>query len=78
MVSRSWMLEQLEGVLAFQTPLNIAILMAYYQGFSCSELAERYEMPEECVKVRIHRSRLRVRREFEARVEGSARQHVTE
>ena len=78
MVPRSWLLEQLEGVLAFQTPLNIAILMAYYQGFSCSELAERYEMPEECVKVRIHRSRLRVRREFEARVERSARQHVTE
>ncbi len=78
MVSRSWLLEQLEGVLAFQSPLNIAILMAYYQGFSCSELAERYEMPEECVKVRIHRSRRRVRCEFEARVEGSARQHVTE
>ena len=32
------------------------------------ELADRYQIPQACVKVRLHRSRRRVRREFEARV----------
>ena len=73
MVSRSWMLGQLGHVLGYQSPLNRAILMAYYQGFSCSELADRYQMPKECVKVRLYRSRRRVRREFEARIGRSPR-----
>lgn len=73
MVSTTWLLGQLDNVLGYQSPLNRAMLMAYYQGFSCSELADRYQMPKECVKVRIHRSRRRVRREFEARIGRSAR-----
>ena len=73
MVSKTWLLDQLGGVLGLTSPLNSTILMSYYEGFSCSELAERYGMPEECVKVRIHRGRRRVRREFEARVGRSAR-----
>lgn len=68
MVPMAWMLGQLDSVLGYQSPLNRSMLMAFYQGFSCSELAERYQMPQECVKVRLHRSRRRVRREFEARV----------
>lgn len=67
-VSMTWMLGQLENVLGYQSPLNRSMLMAYYQGFSCSELADRYQIPQACVKVRLHRSRRRVRREFEARI----------
>ncbi len=73
MVSKSSLLDQLGGVLGLTSALNSTILMSYYEGFSCSELAERYGMPEECVKVRIHRGRRRVRREFESRVKRSAR-----
>lgn len=76
MMPTTWLLDRLEAVLGFETQLNAAILMAYYEGFSCAELAERYEMSEQCVKVRIHRSRRRVRRHFEARVEGTVRPRV--
>lgn len=76
MMPTTWLLDRLEAVLSSETRLNAAILMAYYEGFSCAELAERYGMSEQCVKVRIHRSRRRVRRHFEARVEGSARPRV--
>ncbi len=76
MMPTTWLLDRLEAVLSSETRLNAAILMAYYEGFSCAELAERYGMSEQCVKVRIHRSRRRVRRHFEARVEGTVRPRV--
>ncbi len=47
------MLGQLGGVLGLTIPLNSTILMSYYEGFSCSELAERYCLlgtPDECVE----------------------------
>lgn len=63
-----WCLSQMRGVLGRLDPLNECIVRSYYEGFSCGELAERYGMPEERVKVRLHRSRQRIRREFEVRV----------
>ncbi len=48
--------------------LNQRLLMSYYEGFSCQELAERFDLTEESVKLRIHRSRRGLKRVFEARV----------
>ena len=64
-----WCLGELSAMLRRLGPLNERIVRSYYEGFSCRELAERYSLPEETVKVRLHRSRSRIRREFEGRVE---------
>ena len=71
-VSAHWCLEELDDVLEQLSPLNRHIVRRYYEGFSCSELAERYGLPEEAVKVRLYRSRNRIRREFEGRVDQAA------
>lgn len=63
-----WCLGELGGMLRRLGPLNERIVRSYYEGFSCRELAERYSLPEETVKVRLHRSRSRIRREFEGRI----------
>jgi RNA polymerase sigma-70 factor (ECF subfamily) len=60
--------DELDRVLPRLGPLNEGIVRNYYEGFSCGELAERYGLPEETVKVRLHRSRGRIRRAFEGRV----------
>ena len=67
-VPLQWCLRQLPAVLGRLDPLNARILRNYYEGFSCGELAERYSLSEEGVKVRLYRSRARIRREFEGRV----------
>ena len=67
-VERKVLLGQLDRMLTNLTPLNRQILVGYYEGFSCAELAARYQMPEESVKVRIHRARRRLRQLFEGRV----------
>lgn len=51
----------LPGILGRLRPLNARLLMNYYEGFSCCELAERHGLSLESVRVRIHRSRQRVR-----------------
>lgn len=66
-VSLEWCLRELDGVMAVLAPLNRRIVNSYYEGFSCRELAERYGLSEHSVKVRLYRSRLRIRREFELR-----------
>lgn len=48
--------------------LNQRLLMSYYEGFSCQELGERFDLTEESVKLRIHRSRCRLKGVFESRV----------
>ena len=50
------------------TCLNRRIVLSYYEGFSCAELAARFRIPEESVKVRVHRARGRLRQLFERRV----------
>lgn len=67
-VSLRWCLEQLPSVLRRLDSLNERIVRSYYEGFSCSEIAARYCVPEESVKVRLYRCRARIRREFEGRV----------
>jgi DNA-directed RNA polymerase specialized sigma24 family protein len=45
------------------------LLLGFYEGFCCAELAERFRRSLACVKTRLHRARRRVRSE----VEGLAR-----
>jgi len=71
-VPTDWCLAELPGVLQRLDPLNACIIRSYYEGFSCVELGERYGLSEQNVKVRLHRSRQRIRREFEVR---AARAH---
>lgn len=63
-----WCAGELDGVLRRLGSLNACIVRSFYEGFSCGELAQRYGLPETCIKVRLHRSRERIRREFERRV----------
>ena len=42
--------------------LNAVLVRGFYEGFSIRELAVRYELTEAVVKVRLHRSRQRIRR----------------
>ena len=67
-VSLEWCVEQLGCALKQLGSLNERIVRSYYEGFSCGELAERYSLPVESVKVRLHRSRNRIRKQFEGRV----------
>lgn len=68
-VPRSYLLRELEFALAQLHATNRSILMAFYEGFSCSEIGERFQLTEEAVKVRLHRTRTRLKE----RLEGSAR-----
>lgn len=67
-IDKPWLLEQLDGALAELTALNGRLLLSYYEGFNCAELAQRYSLSEDAVKLRLHRSRRRVRRHIESRV----------
>lgn len=62
------MLRVLPDILVRIPRLNGRLLHDYYEGFSCGELAERYGLSIENVKVRIHRSRRRIKELFELRV----------
>ncbi|MHC4514906.1 MAG: RNA polymerase sigma factor [Planctomycetota bacterium] len=68
LVERDVLLTELDRMLTGLTCLNRRILLSYYEGFSCAELAARFEMAEESVKVRIHRARRKLRQLFERRV----------
>jgi len=63
-VEKQWLLDALDSVLERLPALNRRILRGYYEGFSCRELAERYGLAEDNVKVRLHRGRKRVRKEL--------------
>lgn len=60
-VPRDELIAALPSALDRLTRLNAALLMGYYEGFTCGELAARHELTSENVKVRIHRARRRVR-----------------
>lgn len=68
-VPRSYLLRELEFALEQLHATNRRILLAFYEGFSCSEIGERFQLTEEAVKVRLHRTRTRLKQ----RLEGSAR-----
>ena len=67
-VDREVLLRHLDGALEMLTRLNRRLLLSYYEGFSCAELAARFGLTEDTVKVRVHRARSRLRRVFEQRV----------
>ena len=59
-VAQDELLGALPRALSVLTRLNATLLMSYYEGFTCGELAERHGLSAENVKVRIHRARRRV------------------
>lgn len=61
-VARPWLRSALDRLL----PVDRELLLGFYEGFCCSELAERFRRSLPCVKTRIHRARLRVQRTVEA------------
>jgi DNA-directed RNA polymerase specialized sigma24 family protein len=66
-VPMSWMLEQLDSALDCVGRVNRQLLLAFHAGSQCAELSRRFELSEDTVKVRLYRSRLRLREEFEGR-----------
>lgn len=62
-----WLADALERL----PPLNSQLLREYYGGSSCRDLARRHRLTPDTVKVRLHRSRERVRASLERRVRRS-------
>ena len=60
--------EEIGPAIAALPTLNGHLVRAFYEGFSVAELSARYELSEDCVKKRIHRSRARLRKMLEERV----------
>lgn len=69
LVPRAFLLTQLDSAMHELGAANRQILMAFYEGFSCAEIGERFRLTEDAVKVRLHRTRARLKK----RLEGSAR-----
>jgi DNA-directed RNA polymerase specialized sigma24 family protein len=67
-IARHWLLARLERHLRRLTDLNRTLLIGFYEGFCCAELAARFQLSEDAVKVRLYRCRHRIRRELEAEV----------
>lgn len=72
-VDREVLLGWLEDAMRRLAPLNAKLLREYYAGASCRELAARYRLAPETVKVRLHRSRERIRSKLEQRAALSIR-----
>lgn len=66
-IRTAWLAEQVEEVLARVPPVNRCLVREFYRGSSCLELAERYQLAPGSVKVRLFRSRRRIRKEFVGR-----------
>ena len=64
-VNRQDLLQLLPAVFAGLNPLNVQLMMGYYEGFSCAELSGRFDISLDVVKVRIHRTRRYVKGLFE-------------
>jgi len=77
-VAQSWLRQRLAQVLGCLSPLDQRLLLGFYEGFCCAELAVRFGRSEDCVKTRIHRARRRVRVVFERLVRSSAEAEVSE
>lgn len=67
-VPSRWAMPCLQRVLERLPLIDQRLLLGFYEGFCCAELAARCGRTEECVKTRIHRARRRVQREIEASV----------
>ena len=64
-VPASWITRRLAPVLARLSCLDQRLLLGFYEGFCCAELAVRFGRTEACVKTRLHRARRRVQRSLE-------------
>lgn len=64
-VTRRDLLVELPGLLARLNPISVELLMGYYEGFSCAELAGRFDLSLDVAKVRIHRTRRQIKGLFE-------------
>lgn len=64
-VPHEWLIPRLLRALERLRSIDHRILMALLEGFCCAEIADRYQLSRENVKVRLHRARHRVRREIE-------------
>jgi DNA-directed RNA polymerase specialized sigma24 family protein len=56
----------LREALARLQAIDRELLLGFYEGFCCIELAERHGRSLPCVKTRLHRARRRIRNEVEA------------
>ncbi len=65
MVSAAWAVQRLDVILPRLSALDRRLLLAFYEGFCCAELAARFERSESCIKTRLHRARRRVQRWLE-------------
>lgn len=72
MCETSWLLSELKIAFGVLSPLNGHLTRSYYEGFSCAELAVRYGLEEESVKVRLYRCRRKLRKEIEGRARRTA------
>ncbi|MCB9888478.1 MAG: sigma-70 family RNA polymerase sigma factor [Planctomycetes bacterium] len=72
-VPRGELLEVLPQIIGRLTALNRQLLLGFYEGFTCLELAERFGVPPDNIKVRLYRARRRIRRLWEARVRRTQR-----
>lgn len=70
-IDRDLLLPWLDDALARLTPLNSQLLREFYGGKNCRELAVRHRLSPDTVKVRLHRSRQRVRVTIERRAVSS-------
>ena len=71
-VSVSWARHHLSRALGRLSGLDKQLLMGFYEGFCCAELASRYGRTEDCVKTRLHRARQRIRVVYEGLVRSSS------
>lgn len=55
------MLAVLPDVFDRLNPLNVQLIMGYYEGFSCAELAGRFNLSLDVAKVRVHRTRRQIK-----------------
>ncbi|MEO6598100.1 MAG: sigma factor-like helix-turn-helix DNA-binding protein [Planctomycetota bacterium] len=63
-----WARPCLQRALTRLSLIDRQLLLGFYEGFCCAELAARCGRTEQCVKTRIHRARRRVQEEIEASV----------
>src|SRR5262249_61357946 len=66
LVPQPWLLQRLDLVLTTISRTNRLLLLGFYEGFSCSELAERFGLSADAVKGRLDRCRQRLRPRLES------------
>ncbi|GAB4157008.1 MAG: hypothetical protein Fur0037_25170 [Planctomycetota bacterium] len=67
LVPKDWLLAQLDEALEKLAAENRQLLLAYYSGLNCEDAASRFGLTETVVKMRLYRSRRRLRKEIEGR-----------